>query len=360
MFIKQLYLKNFRCFPEKTVSFTSNIVVIEGPNGIGKTTLLEALHYACYLRSFRTYTPRDMLQFDQQHFLVKIIFEHTELDQATQSSLQVSFFDKKRLVKLNDKALSSYKELMDHYRIITLTEDDLGLVKLGPDVRRQFIDQAILLYNPTYLSHIKEYKIIVDNRNKLLQNMQISKDLYEIWTEQLWQKTVMLQSERIAFIKSLQEEVTALLALHVPDVEIIFTYVPKKKSAQTFQEFITQQPTLFEQEKRFGRSLFGAHLDDVEISFRGTASRTFASRGQQKLIILLIKIAQVKALNRLKGASILLLDDFITDFDAAYARTVLQMLTELDSQLIFTIPMKSSVFTEMLLEKGAQRIEISI
>lgn len=360
MFIKQLHLKNFRCFPEKTLHFTSNIVVIEGPNGIGKTTLLEALHYACYLRSFRTHMPRDLLQFDQQNFLVKVVFEHTELEQKTLSNLQVTFFEKKRLVKLNDKALSSYKELMDHYRVITLTEDDLGLVKLGPDVRRQFIDQAILLYNPNYLGHIKEYKTIVDNRNKLLQNMQIHRDLYDIWTEQLWEKTKILQAERMQFIASLQQEVTALLALHVPDVEIVFTYVPKKKSMQTYQAFTAQQPTLFEQERRFGRSLFGAHLDDVEITFRGTASRTFASRGQQKLIILLIKIAQVKALNRQKGASILLLDDFITDFDGNYARTVLQMLTDLDSQLIFTIPMKSSVFTEMLLERGAQRIEISI
>lgn len=360
MFIKQLYLKNFRCFQEKTVQFTSNIVVIEGPNGIGKTTLLEALHYACYLRSFRTHTPRDLMQFDQKHFLVKVVFEHVELDQVTQSTLQVSFFDKKRLVKLNDKALSSYKELMDYYRVITLTEDDLELIKLGPDVRRQFIDQAVLLYNPNYLSHIKEYKTIVDNRNKLLQNMQISKDLYDIWTEQLWQKTAILQSERIAFIESLQQEVTALLKLHVPDVKIIFTYLPKKKTALNFKEFIAQQPTLFEQERRFGRSLFGAHLDDVGITFRGTASRTFASRGQQKLIILLIKIAQVKALNRQKGASILLLDDFITDFDAYYARIVLQMLIDLNSQLIFTIPMKSSVFTEMLIENGAQRIDFSI
>lgn len=360
MFIKQLQLKNFRCFPEKIVHFTNKIVVIEGPNGIGKTSLLEALHYACYLRSFRTYTPRDMLQFDRQHFLVKVLFEHAELDHTTQSNLQVSFFEKKRLVKFNDKALSSYKELMDHYRIITVTEDDLGLVKLGPDIRRQFIDQAILLYNPNFLAHIKEYKIILENRNKLLQNMQISRDLYEVWSEQLWQKTVILQTERIKFIEALQAEVTALLKQHVSDAEVVFTYVPKKKPACSFHEFMMQQPTLFEQERRFGRSLFGAHLDDMEITFRGTASRIFASRGQQKLIILLIKIAQVKALNRQKGTSIVLLDDFITDFDAAYARTVLQMLTDLDSQLIFTVPMKSSVFTEMLLEKGAQRIEISI
>lgn len=360
MFINKLYLKNFRCFPEKTLHFTSNIVIIEGPNGIGKTTVLEALHYACYLRSFRTYTPRDLLQFNQQHFLVKVAFDHEELDQSTLSHLQVSFFEKKRLVKLNDKALSSYKELMDHYRIITLTEDDLGLIKLGPDVRRQFFDQAIVLYNPNYLMHCKEYKTIVDNRNKLLQNMQVQKDLYDIWTEQLWHKTELIQTERKLCIESLQVEVKALLDRYVPDVDVKFVYMPKKNHLPTYQEFRQKYADLFEQEKRFGRSLFGAHLDDIDITFRGTASRTFASRGQQKLITLLIKIAQIKALRGQKGPAVLLLDDYITDFDGHYARTVLQMLTELNSQLIFTIPMKASVFTELLMEKGAQKIEISI
>lgn len=360
MFIKQLYIKNFRCFPDRLVQFTSNIVIIEGPNGIGKTTLLEALHYACYLRSFRTYSPKDLLQFDQNHFLIKIIFDHEELDCPTQSNLQVSFFEKKRLVKLNDKALSSYKDLMDYYRIITLTEDDVGLIKLGPDVRRQFIDQAIVLYNPNYLAHLREYKTILDNRNKLLQNMHMARDVYDIWTEQLWHKTAFLQAERIACIASLQKEVSLLLEKHIPDIQILFTYNEKKQTTESYQDFIAKHPSLFDQERRFGRSLFGAHLDDLDITFRGTASRMFASRGQQKLIILLIKIAQVKALQSLKGPSVLLLDDFITDFDANFAQTVLQMLIELKSQLIFTVPMKSSILSEMLREKGAQKIEISI
>lgn len=362
MFIKQIHVQHFRCFKQKTLNLTNNIVLIEGPNGIGKTTLLEALHYACYLRSFRTYTPRDLVQFDQQNFVIKVAFEHEELERKTNSKLHVGFSGKKRLVKLNDKGINSYKELMDHYRVITLTEDDLGLIKLGPDVRRQFTDQAILLYNQQYMQHLREYKTILDNRNKLLQHLHVNKEMYDLWTEQLWHKSLVIQHERIAFLAQLQQEVEYMLKTYFPyDVHISFTYKPKKtENIKELKSFLQKNSNLFELEKRFGRSLFGAHLDDFTITFQGNASRMFASRGQQKLIMLLIKIAQIKALRSQKGPAIFLLDDFMTDFDTERAQIILKALMDLDSQLIFTAPIKSSILADLLLKNGAQRIEVSI
>ncbi len=362
MFIKQIQLQNFRCFKQKTLNFTNNIVLIEGPNGIGKTTLLEALHYACYLRSFRTHTPRDLVRFDQQNFIIKVAFEHEELEQKTDSKFHVGFSGKKRLVKLNDKAVHSYKELMDYYRVITLTEDDLGLIKLGPDIRRQFADQAILLYKPEFIQHLKEYKTILDNRNKLLQHAHVNREMYNLWTKQLWQKSLIIQHERIAFLKQLQQEVELMLKAYFDyDIQIAFTYKPKKTASfETLDAFLENTSSLFELENRFSRSLFGAHLDDFSITFQGNASRMFASRGQQKLIMLLIKIAQIKTLNAQKGPAIFLLDDFMTDFDQERAQIVLKALTDLESQLIFTAPIKSSILADLLLKKGAQRIEVSI
>ncbi len=360
MFVKQIELQHFRCFARKKIGFDQRIALIEGINGSGKTSLLEALHYACYLRSFRTHSPRELTLFDQDTFFIKVDFEHYELEQVIPHNLHVGYSNKKRLVKLNDKAISSYKELMGHFRIITLTEDDLGLIKLGPDLRRQFIDQAISLYTPEYIQLLKEYKVIAENRNKLLQHIQTEEDTYHIWSEQLWNKTACIQIQRKQFLISLQEEVNQLLKSYFSnDIHITFSYKPKMDNGTSWHTFFEQKKGLFAQERRFGRSLFGAHLDDMIITFQGTISRTFASRGQQKLIILLIKIAQIKALGRKKGPATFLLDDFMTDFDQDKAETVLQALTGLESQLIFTSPIRSSILGEMLQEQGAQRIKIS-
>lgn len=360
MFVKQIELQHFRCFVRKKMRFDQRIVLIEGINGSGKTSLLEALHYACYLRSFRTYNSRELTLFDQEAFFIKVDFEHNELEQTIPHNLHVGYSNKKRLVKLNNKAISSYKELMDHFRIITLTEDDLGLIKFGPDLRRQFIDQAILLYAPEYIQLLKEYKVVAENRNKLLQHTQIEQDMYHIWSEQLWHKTACIQTQRKQFLILLQKEVDQLLKSYFfDDIRITFSYKPKMDNGTSWHTFFEQKKGLFAQERRFGRSLFGAHLDDMSITFQGTMSRTFASRGEQKLIILLIKIAQIKALDRKKGPATFLIDDFMTDFDQGRAEMVLQALTGLESQLIFTAPIRSSILGEMLQKQGVQRIKIS-
>lgn len=361
MFVKQIELQHFRCFEHKVINFTNNIALIEGANGSGKTSLLEALHYACYLRSFRTHSPRELVYFDQSTFFIKIDFEHAQEDLITlQHKLHVGYSGKKRLVKLNDKALHSYKELMDHFRIITLTEDDLGLIKLGPDMRRDFVDQAILLYKPAYIELLKSYKTIVDNRNKLLQMHQVNQDMYQVWSEQLWDRTVLIQEERKQFLALLGHEVRLMLKDYFPyALDITFTYKPKMTQEASWQDLLETKRDLFEQEKRFGRSLFGAHLDDVIIEFQGASSRMFASRGQQKLITLLIKMAQLKALGKQKGSALFLLDDFMTDFDQERAEIALRALADLQGQLIFTAPMRSSILGEMLGKRGAQRIEIS-
>lgn len=357
MFIKQIQLNYFRCFIQKKIAIDHQIVLIEGLNGTGKTSLLEALHYACYLRSFRTHSPRELVSFNQNTFSIKLRFSYKET-MNDDHTLHIGYAGNKRLVKFNDASLKSYKELMNYFRVITLTEDDLGLIQLGPDVRRYFIDQAIILYKPDYMELLKEYKTIVDNRNRFLQKSKyMDMCQYKIWTEQLWHTSRLIQDQRTEFIALLHEEVNHIIHTYFPALEVIFSYKPKRHMNQL--EDIVYSEKFFEQERLFGRSLFGAHLDDLAIQFQGTSSRNFASRGQQKLILLLIKVAQLKMLHKKKGDALFLLDDFMTDFDQARASIVLDVLGALQTQLIFTAPLKTSVLGEMLHKQGAQLIDIS-
>lgn len=360
MFITQLDLTNFRCFTHKRIDFENKVILIEGANGSGKTSLLEALHYACYLRSFRTHSPRELLAFGSDTFAVKVMFDVEHHYSSLTHQLHVGYTSKKRLVKLNEKALSSYKELMDHFRSVTITEDDLAIIKAGPEIRRDFLDQAIVLYNPEYLQLLKEYKIVIENRNKLLQAERISEALYHVWSEQLWAKSCLIQDHRRELLHLLQQEVNSLLSVYFSyELRIECTYQPKLNPCSSWQHMIQEKKNLFEQEKRFRRSLFGAHLDDVIITFQGAASRMFASRGQQKLIVLLIKIAQLQVLDRKKGAALFLLDDFITDFDEQRSHIALTAIAGLKSQCIFTIPVKSSHATAAFGAMNAQIIDIS-
>ena len=355
MRITELQLKHFRCFLDKKLSFEKHVIVIEGLNGSGKTSLLEALHYLCYLRSFRTYSPKELMQFDQNDFFIKVGFH----DEVGPHELQVGFSDKKRLVKLDKKAITSYKQLMDHYRIITITEDELGLVKEGPEVRRNFLDQAIALFKPDFLLEVRKLRQLVEQRNALLKKGHFSQESYALWTQQLWKHSKSIQKERITMLKSLQEATSELLEAYFPNLSIKLAYKAKRiDQNDDLSDFLEKNSRLQHDEERYGRSLFGAHLDDFSILLQDKRSRTFASRGQQKLIVLLITIAQAQQLIKKRGSVILLLDDFMTDFDQSRCTTLLDILHKLGCQLIFTTPSRQNFLADQLVSQGAQYIRL--
>lgn len=359
--LTQINIKRFRCFKDFTLDFDNRIVLIQGANGSGKTSLLEALHYLCYLRSFRTHSPRDLIQFGNEGFFVKASFNAHDDDQLMPGDAQVGFAQKKRLVKINQKPIATYKELMDYYRVVTLTEDDLYLISSGPEVRRAFIDQALLLDDPECMSVIKNYKTILDNRNALFMRGRPDFDSYQLWTDQLWTASRIIQKQRIAMLEQFERATNEILTTQFDNqLSIAFSYTSKKIDPEMSQdEFNRLQPNLYQEECRFGRSLFGAHLDDFIIRFQDKKSKSFASRGQQKLIVLLLKMAQIKHIGFKKGSAIFLLDDFMTDFDPGRAAILLDSLDQLGFQLIFTSPLDKGFLEDNLRDRGAQRVQLT-
>jgi DNA replication and repair protein RecF len=317
--ITELHIKNFRCFGTLDLSFDNPMVLIEGTD----------------------------------NFFIKV-----RLAAEDEYSLQVGFSNKKKLVKVNERVISSFKELLDYYRIVTLTEDDLTLIKEGPEGRRFFLDQALMLANPETVGPLKRNRDIVENRNALLKRGG-SAQSYELWSSQLWESSTIVQKARIAALTTLQIAVNQLIERYFAhEFSIVLSYTPKKQLHGTYQEFSDKNPTLHDDELRFSRSLFGAHLDDFSIHFKDIKSKNFASRGQQKLIVLLLKIAQIEALVAQKGPAILLLDDFMTDFDITRATMLLTILQGMNIQLIFTIPTTQGFFYNHLLLQGAQLVKL--
>lgn len=355
MHIHRIQLKNFRCFPQHDLHIESPLVLISGPNGSGKTSLLEALHYACYLRSFRSTSPRELVAFERDNFFIKI----NVVDSFAQDfghEVHVGFTDKKKLVKVDQRPIHSYKELTEYYRVITITEDDLALIKGGPEIRRTFIDQALSLQDPDFMQKIRHYNHILKNRNALLHSSTHDADSFDIWTRQLWKHSHIIQTLRQHMLSNLAKRINILFEHYFGADVMVEIYYETKKGAchDSVDEFLQENPRLYDQEKIMGRSLFGAHLDDISIMFKEKKSKAFASRGQQKLIMMLLKIAQLEEFTQKRGPMLMLIDDFMTDFDRQVGEILLELLTNLSIQLIFTAPAQPGYFGQKLLEKGAQ------
>lgn len=346
MRLDKIELKNFRCFTKATFDFHADVTIIYGNNGSGKTTIIEALHYLCYLSSFRSRIPSEITRFESESFFIKGLI--TQKNDET-FEIQVGFAKKQKIAKIGQKPIASYKELFPYYQVVTVTVDDLELIQGSPIVRRNFIDQAILLSNPQFIDVLKRYKQILQQRNALL-GQSFHYDSYLIWTKQLWEQTQIIQKTRETFLTRLHQKVSSLLIeFFDPTYTIQIVYNHRHTlPEESFENFLQRKKALLNYESIMKRSDFGAHLDDFTLHFCHKKIKTFGSRGQQKLLVILIKFAQLLDLQDRENYPILLLDDFITDFDQTKLSKILSLLLTLRSQLIITSPIRENLLEELL------------
>lgn len=348
MRIVSLHLKHFRCFKSLELDFNKPITLIIGPNGTGKTSILEAFHYLCYLKSFKAHGPKDLIQLQAEGFSIT-------MNLATPHAfdvLYISCTDTKKSVLLNQKPVSSFKELYNVYKAISITEDDLTIIQGAPSIRRSFIDQIVTLNNPAYVSFLRKYRQILNNRNALLASNRYDQESYNIWSEQLFSLSLLIQQERQKLIDLIFIEASALLYdILGPQYTFSISYKPTNYSFtlfSNFKDFVAHHSNLPNQEYAQRRSLFGIHLDDYNIIFQEKSSRIYASRGQQKLIIFLLKLAQLQLIHKAGHEAVFLIDDFMTDFDESKIKALLPLITRLANQVIITSPIDNGPLVNQL------------
>lgn len=337
MILHHVRLYNFRCFQERVFTLSAPVVLITGVNGSGKTSLLEALHYGCYLRSFRTHILRDLMYEQAEVLALKMELTHAG---GETYQIHIGLSDKKRVIKINQQEIPSYQALLDTYRAITLTEDDMDIISGGPEVRRLFLDHLVLLHNPSFGLMLRTFRTVLAQRNALLAHPTVDHQQFLLWTSRLWEITQHIQQERRTVLAALLAHVQGLIDEWSFSLSVQGEYKPKWQEGK---EMPSANSALFGQERKWKRSLFGAHLDDIQFTFNQKLARSFASRGQKKLMVFLLKAAQAAYLSQQGKPVILLLDDFMTDFDEATARKLFSGLRTLFSQIIITAPHQEGI-----------------
>lgn len=346
MFIKDIELKNFRCFESQKLSLGHKAVIIHGNNGKGKTTIVEAIYYLCYFKSFRSRYPDVLVRDGEKHFFLKGTLQKDDISTA----IQIGYASKKKIVKINEKPLSSYRDILDLYRVVVFTNDDIDLIKEGPKGRRQFLDQVIMLDDISTAPIYQEYNKILKQRNASLEQKG-SQEMYMIWLQRLYELSQKVIQLRIDMLSRLEEKAKGLIGRHFGGN---FSICMKYKSAlrsfseQSYQEFFDSQVDLYQKETIMKRSLFGAHLDDVIFYFQESKARAYSSRGQQKILLFLAKMSQVSLLKEKGFTSLLIFDDFISDFDVDRIKSIVSIISSLDNQLIFTSPYYNEFLKELL------------
>ena len=332
MHLRSLYLHNFRVYEEAHFEFCPRVNVISGPNAVGKTTILEAIHFLAFGRSFRTSQVQDLIRQGAPYFYIEAIFEKHGIEQK----LKISTDGKERRIIYNSTPCQSFTTLIGLLPLVAITPDDASLVKGAPNIRRHFLDLQIAQVDPFYVHTLTRYSRAMRQRNYLLRAKNPS--TIESWEHEMAHAASYLCRQRHAAAVDLQRCGSALYrGLSGEDKDLLLNYknsAPVASGEDPVKHYYLQQyQKLRRREMDLGYTLSGPHKDDLVIEIGKGEARFFASEGQQRSVVAALHLAEWERLNTLAGdAPLLLIDDLGISLDSvrrekliAHAATVGQV-----------------------------------
>ena len=330
MIIKRFKAENFRNISNCDIEFSPGVNLLYGKNAQGKTNAIEGIYIFSRGKSFRGKDDSELIKFGERGFRIAIEFE----DVSGNESLEYALFDKERLRKKNGYKINKVTEMIGSFKCVLFYPDNLGLVKGGPEERRSFLNVAASSCYPAYIKYYADYKKALENRNQLLKLLQkgfyVNNYEIESWSESMseyashihiFRKEYLLRLENYAknIMKDIsdgEEELSLSLETDISkdacDREAV-----KRDYLKIFNENISK-------ESAAGVSLYGPHRDDILIKINEKNSRSFASQGQQRSVVLSMKLAEGEVIKEICGEyPVFLFDDVLSELDEKRRKYVL-------------------------------------
>ena len=333
MKLEKLELKNFRNCRQVNIEFTSQKALITGKNAQGKTNILESIYMLSDLKSPRTSTVADMIKFGTEKFEINadILKNDTDIElDFTYTS------DKKRELKVN-KIKSTPRDFKNTIKTVLFSTKDLLLLRGSPQDRRDWLDRAISQIYPAYDERLSVYDKFRIQKNNLLKNDVIDENLLEIYNEQLVITGANIIFLRKKFLKEI-EELAKEKHKSISEAEnFTLSYTCPENDIESISQYLKEE-LIRKRSEEFGRrqSCVGPHRDDIEFNINEIDAVKFASQGQQRTLVLALKLGELQIIKDKTGITpILLLDDVLAELDEVRQNYLLKSI-ESDVQTIIT------------------------
>ncbi|PIS00729.1 MAG: hypothetical protein COT84_05930 [Chlamydiae bacterium CG10_big_fil_rev_8_21_14_0_10_35_9] len=329
MHLKTLHIRNFRNFLDETIFFHPKINLFIGENGQGKSNLLEAVYFLSTGRSFRSSFINELIHFGKDYFLIE-----AEIEKLGVSEYLRIFYDKKiKKIQYNSTNYSSFSQLFGVLPAVLMTPQDIDLIISSPSIRRRFLNLHIAQHDPLYIHHLTRYWKAMKERNAILKKRKL--DSIEIFEKQMLISACYLTQARQKGVTDLQETLKQFSSqLKIEKDTVTLEYVPScllEKLAFNWQKNR-------DKEMMTGSTFYGPHRDDFSIDLNQKKAKHFASEGQKRIILSLLKYAEWKRLcNRVQLPALMGFDDFGMHLDPINEK-MLESNLQSFSQVFITSP----------------------
>ena len=352
MYLTHLALKHFRNYRDQWISFTAPKTIVVGENAQGKSNLLEAVELLATLKSHRTSRDRDLVQQDQP---LAQVSASVQRDLGSAELALVLRSAGRRTVILNGEQRRRHLDGLGTLNAVQFSSLDLHLVRGGPGDRRAWVDTLLVQLEPIYAHILSQYNQVLKQRNALIKRLYsdggdpavAGRTELALWDAQLATLGTHVMRRRARAIQRLapiaQDWHRAIsgqretLRLHYqPNVPMPTDTDPD--AAPTIQaEFLAkiQQRAVAEQYQR--TTLVGPHRDDIDLLINDTPSRQYGSQGQQRTLVLALKLAELYLIEAVIGEPpLLLLDDVLAELDLRRQNQLLEAIQDRFQTIITT------------------------
>ncbi len=314
MHLKNLQIHQFKNHANSQFTFTEKVSCFVGNNGVGKTNILDAIHYLSQTKSYFNHIDAQNIQFDMDYFMLKGIFTKDNNEEEIQCNLKKG---EGKVIKKNQKKYKRFSEHIGKFPIVIISPTDTNLILEGSEVRRKYLDSSIAQYKQTYLKTLINYNKILKQRNSLLKQFSdrnyFDEITLEIYDNQLIEMGTLIHKERSNFLK----ELTPVFNKYYAEISESKEQVNLSYKSQLNEDSLDKllKASLIK-DRASNYTQVGTHKDDIIFEMNNYPIKKIGSQGQQKSFLIALKLAQFEFItNQIGFKPILLLDDIFDKLD---------------------------------------------
>lgn len=353
MFLQSLHLNQFRNYGDQAVEFLAPKTILLGENAQGKSNLLEAVELLATLKSHRTSRDRDLVQTNMPTAQIRASLKRD----LGVSSLQLTLRNgSRRTAVVNGEALRRQQDFLGHLNAVQFSCLDLELVRGGPGTRRTWTDTLLMQLEPVYIHILQQYGQVLKQRNALLKQQANQQDSHQtepsppldptqlaLWDAQLASLGTRVIRRRARMLRRLipiAQTWHQAISGSTEQLEIHYSpnvAVDSDEASDIQQAFLDKLQAKAMAEYYQRTTLVGPHRDDISFLINETPARQYGSQGQQRTLVLALKLSELQLIEEVVGESpLLLLDDVLAELDLNRQNQLLDTIQDRFQTLITT------------------------
>jgi len=337
MRLSQLHISNFRNLANTQLTPVSGVNLIVGDNASGKTSILEAIYYLSHIRSFRTPHVTDLI-LRQSNYLQLV----ATIEMPDQGSLPIGIrrSRKKSEIRVNKQPVKRVSDVAAQFPVLAIHPDSYQLITGSASQRRQYLDWGVFHVEHGFFKAWQRFKKALMQRNAALRSKQ-AKDVCQLWNMEMNKSAHYIDQLRQQYFIKLSPYFNALTKQFFHNDDISIDY---KRGWSDHCEFIQVLQDNYQKERMKGYTQYGPHRAEIVIKVNGQSAQTCISRGQQKLLVALMRLAQAKQFTEASNKPcVLLYDDLAAELDANHRQLILSVLSTMNIQLFLTAIEKNQI-----------------